>query len=60
MEIKLEQVLDNCNGLRPKVLKITLNWTPQNYPELNYQRQSDDPSKPPTVDEFFLKKKKDT
>ncbi|RHZ79782.1 hypothetical protein Glove_141g29 [Diversispora epigaea] len=41
-------MIDICNGVRPKVPDLMLNWIPEWYLDLMYRCWSDDPSERPT------------
>ncbi|RHZ58672.1 hypothetical protein Glove_372g84 [Diversispora epigaea] len=45
-------IIDICNGVRPKVPDIILNWIPKCYLDKMYQCWDDDPSKRPTTSEL--------
>ncbi|RHZ60901.1 hypothetical protein Glove_350g38 [Diversispora epigaea] len=42
-------MIDICNGVRPKVPDMTLNWIPKCYLDMMYQCWDDDPFKRPTT-----------
>ncbi|RHZ86507.1 hypothetical protein Glove_50g46 [Diversispora epigaea] len=41
-------IIDICNGVRPKVPDLVLNWIPEWYLDLMYRCWNDDPSERPT------------
>ncbi|RHZ84249.1 hypothetical protein Glove_84g102 [Diversispora epigaea] len=45
-------MIDICNGVRPKVPDLMLNWIPEWYLDLMYRCWSDDPSERPTAIEL--------
>ncbi|RHZ65768.1 hypothetical protein Glove_311g24 [Diversispora epigaea] len=45
-------IIDICNGLRPKIPDIMLNWMPQCYSDFMYKCWNDDPSERPTDNEL--------
>ncbi|CAG8567263.1 7895_t:CDS:2 [Diversispora eburnea] len=46
-------MIDICNGVRPKVPVLMLNWIPEWYLDLMYRCWSDDPSERPTSFELW-------
>ncbi|RHZ84477.1 hypothetical protein Glove_81g69 [Diversispora epigaea] len=46
-------IIDICNGVRPKIPDIMLNWIPEWYLDLMYRCWSGDPSNRPTANELF-------
>ena len=46
-------MIDICNGVRPKVPDLMLNWIPEWYLDLMYRCWSDDPSERPTSIELY-------
>ncbi|RHZ86098.1 hypothetical protein Glove_54g16 [Diversispora epigaea] len=45
-------IIDICNGIRPKIPDIMLDWIPQCYSDLMYKCWNDDPSERPTANEL--------
>ncbi|RHZ65759.1 hypothetical protein Glove_311g16 [Diversispora epigaea] len=45
-------IIDICNGVRPKIPDIMLDWIPQCYSDLMYKCWAGDPSERPTTEEL--------
>ncbi|RHZ65765.1 hypothetical protein Glove_311g21 [Diversispora epigaea] len=46
-------IIDICNGIRPKIPDIMLDWIPQFYSDLMYKCWNGDPSKRPSAKELY-------
>ncbi|RHZ85016.1 hypothetical protein Glove_73g38 [Diversispora epigaea] len=47
-------IIDICNGVRPKIPEVMLDWIPQCYSDLMHECWNGDPSKRPTVPELSV------